>query len=101
MGTPEQKAYWDEWGRVSQAMQDAGAMVLGAPLAPVTEAVSVRPTGHAVGPFGAGEDMLTGYLVIEAPDLAAATAWADRLPNVLAGSGGVEVRAAVPMAVPA
>lgn len=98
------------WGRLTEAertertaeymafndtLQAAGALVAGSRLAPSSGARTVRTKGGRTvvmdGPFAETKEQVGGYYLIEAADLAAATAWAGRCPTV--GHGAVEVRA--------
>ncbi|NEC10008.1 hypothetical protein G3I26_32755 [Streptomyces sp. SID7909] len=73
------------------------AVLSGHELLPTTTAttlrgnVSRRPT-PTDGPFLEAKEALGGYYVVEAPDLDAAIALAERLPEVAVGHSGVEIR---------
>ena len=72
----------------------AGALVDASRLAASAGARTVRTKGGRVvvtdGPFAETKEQVAGYYVIEADDLEAAVAWAERCPA--AGHGAVEVR---------
>lgn len=76
----------------------AGAAVLGGhELLPTTTATSLRAgaSGRPTptdGPFLETKEALGGYYLVEAPDLDAAIALAERLPEVAAPHSGVEIR---------
>jgi hypothetical protein len=82
---------WDEYGK---APREADALVAGEPLEPTETATTVRvrdgETVIADGPFAETKEALTGYYVIEDPDLEAAQKWAARIPS--APRGSIEVR---------
>ncbi len=84
-------AYWASYKAFSDAAGAAGVLRGGAPLLPPA-------TGTATGPMRAApaKAQLSGYFVVEAPDLAAATAWAKKLPA--AASTRVEIRPNLPVA---
>lgn len=73
-----------------------GAVVSGLELAPTSTATSVRtgPSGVLVtdGPFVETREVIGGLYVVEAPDLDAALAVAQRVPEVRESHSGVEVR---------
>jgi len=73
---------------------EAGAYVDSAPLAPPTEAKTVRITRRdrlvVDGPFAETKEVLGGYYLIEAESLDAAVEWAKRLRHD--GEGSIEVR---------
>lgn len=78
---------WGQWfGVLGEAVVDGGA--------PTGAARTVAPDGSASE--GGGANPLTGYSLIEAPDLDAATEMARGCP-VLANGGSVEVAATVDM----
>lgn len=90
----ELEAEMPRWMAFTQELLDAGAMVAGEALEPASAArtVRVRAGERRVtdGPVAATAEVLGGFYVIEAADLAAAEAWAARIPNV--GYGSTEVR---------
>jgi len=73
----------------------AGAAVLGGhELMRPSTATTLRGGGPTPtdGPFLETKEVLGGFYVIEAPDLDAAIAMTERLPEVSAGHSGVEIR---------
>ncbi|HEX6833585.1 MAG TPA: YciI family protein [Rudaea sp.] len=78
----------------TEALQKAGAYVGGNRLQPVSTATTVRIAdgkSHVLdGPYAETKEQLGGYYLIEAPDLDAAIAWANRNPG--ASHGTIEVR---------
>lgn len=78
----------------TEALQKAGALKGSNRLQPSSAATTVRSAdGKAQvldGPYADSKEQLGGYYLIEAPDLDAAIAWANRCPTV--GHGVVEVR---------
>jgi hypothetical protein len=82
------------YGAYSEAMAKAGAMVSGNRLRPSANATTVRTkdgkTEVLDGPYAETKEQLGGYYLIEAPDLDAALAWAEKCPGAQAGV--VEVR---------
>ena len=86
----EQAAIMEAWGQWFGALGDA--VVDGG--APTGAARTVGPDGAATD--GGGANPLTGYTVIEAADLDAATEIARGCP-VLAGGGSVEVAQTIDM----
>jgi hypothetical protein len=73
------------------------AIVGGHELLPAATATSLRAVGGGRptptdGPFLESKEVLGGFYVVEAPDLDAAIALAERLPEVSAAHGGVEIR---------
>jgi hypothetical protein len=91
----------ESWQRANMAAHGAfqasagGAVVSTNELEPAT-AVSVRrgPAGPSAtdGPFIDTKEVIGGYYVLEAPDLAEAVRLAGQLPEANAPHGGVEVR---------
>lgn len=78
---------WGQWfGALGTAVVDGGA--------PIGAARTVAPDGSATA--GGGTNPLTGYSVVEADDLAAATEMARGCP-VLANGGSVEVAETIDM----
>jgi hypothetical protein len=93
--TPEEmQAEMPKWFAYGQALEDAGAWVAGNALQPTAAARTVRVRGGARqvtdGPFAETAEILTGYYIIEAADIAAAEDWAAKIPS--APYGSVEVR---------
>jgi hypothetical protein len=72
-------------------LRDAGSMLVAYALTPRSLATSVRADGVSPGPFLVAGEVVTGFYVIEAPDLPAALAIAATNPVIQEG-GGVEVR---------
>jgi len=92
---PEQAAGLAEYREFAQ--RDGGAVLSSAVLHPTSTATVVRVIGArggevvtADGPYAETKEALTGYYLIEAPDLDAAVAIAARIPAAWAGA--VEVR---------
>jgi hypothetical protein len=86
-------------GEYAMDLVGHGTLKGGAPLHPAAEAKKVRTRDGAQrvldGPFAEAKEVIAGYFVIEAPDVASAVAIAARCPN--AEFGSVEVREIVPM----
>ncbi len=81
----------------TRAMKDAGVMIAGDPLQPVSTATTVRvrsgKTQVLDGPFAESKEQLGGYYLIDVPDLDKALDWAARCPG--AAVGAMEVRPVV------
>ncbi|HEY3586774.1 MAG TPA: YciI family protein [Myxococcaceae bacterium] len=79
---------------LNHELEAAGAWVFAAGLHPASSATVVRVReGEALmtdGPFAEGKEHLGGFTIIQAPDLDAALAWAERLAR--ATTLPVEVR---------
>jgi hypothetical protein len=75
----------------AEELKDAGSMLVAYALTPRSSATSVRADGTSAGPFLDAPEVVTGFYVIEAPDLPAALAIAGTNPVIREG-GGVEVR---------
>jgi hypothetical protein len=78
----------------AKALEDAGALVSAEVLAPSSATTTIsRKTGELLiqdGPFADTKEQLGGTFVIDAPDLDAAIAWAERAPSAMYGD--VEIR---------
>ena len=93
-GTPESEAQqasvmeaWNNWyGELGQAIVDGGA--------PVGATKTVAPSGSVSE--GGGANPLTGYTLIEAPDIDSAVTLAKGCP-ILTDGGSVEVAETVDM----
>ncbi|MBK6873466.1 MAG: YciI family protein [Kineosporiaceae bacterium] len=96
-GTPEAAAEMQEWFAYTQAMVEAGVMIAGDPLHPVTSATTITTgdggTVTTDGPFAETKEVLGGYYIVDVPDLDAALAWGTKAPTARYGS--VEVRPVV------
>ena len=84
----------EQYNEFGQAAEEAGVMVGGNALQPVSTATSVcvREGESQVtdGPFAESKEQLGGYYLLECKDLDDATAWAARIPS--ARYGTIEVR---------
>lgn len=93
MGTPEraQKSLqaWMAWIAILEA--NGQLKNPGLPLERSGKTVRGKPPQVTDGPFAETKDIVLGFIVIEAPDLAHAVELAKTCPIVL-GGGGVEVR---------
>ena len=93
--TPEQmeKAYKDV-DALNAEIKQQGAWVFGGGLHPAETATVVHAKDGEIlttdGPFGEAKEQVGGFWVIEAPDLDAALAWAEKA--TVACLGAVEVR---------
>ncbi len=78
----------------TRAMREAGVMIAGDPLQPISTATTVRvrdgKTQVLDGPFAESKEQLGGYYLIDVPDLDTALSWAERCPG--AQYGAIEVR---------
>lgn len=78
----------------TEALRQSGALLGSNRLQPTSAATTVRvadgKTKVLDGPYAESKEQLGGYYLIEAADLDAAIAWANRCPT--AGHGVVEVR---------
>ncbi|MBI1252620.1 MAG: YciI family protein [Alphaproteobacteria bacterium] len=89
------QAYWAAYSAYADALSKSGfGAGQGAGLLPPHAATTVRVRGGARqvvdGPFADTKEQLGGFFIIDAPDLDAAIAWAEKCPSV--GSGSVEIR---------
>jgi hypothetical protein len=96
-----QEAYFGGWGAYIGSIAQAGVMVSGEGLLSPDTATTVRVENGSRqvsdGPFADIADikeMLSGYVIIDVPDLDAALDWAAKAPCATAGS--VEVRPVLP-----
>lgn len=90
----EREACYCESTQLARDLQARGQFLGAAPLQPTTTATSVRMReGKRLvtdGPFAETREQLGGFFMIDAPDLDAALAVAERIP--MARKGVVEVR---------
>ena len=92
------EAYFGGWGAYIGALAQSGAMVSGSGLLPPDTATTLRVENGrrqvVDGPFADNKEILSGYVVVDVPDLDAALEWAAQAPCVTAGS--VEIRPVLP-----
>lgn len=97
-------ACWEEHGQFIDEAARAGVLHGGQALHPESTAatITVAEDGDVLvtdGPFAEAKEILGGFYLIEAADLAEATRWAARLPT--ARQGKVELRPVLPPPAPA
>ncbi|MEM7360002.1 MAG: YciI family protein [Pseudomonadota bacterium] len=84
----------DQYRAFGEAATEAGVMIAGEPLEPVSTATSVRlrdgNTQLTDGPFAETKEQLGGFYLLECKDLDEATHWAAQIPS--ARYGTIEVR---------
>ena len=100
-GTQEDRdAMFAEFGKYTQSLDQAGALIVSDPLQPPDTATTVRAQGSETlttdGPFAETKEWLGGYYKIEVDSLDDALEWAARIPSVKQG-GSVEVRPVMPV----
>lgn len=92
--SPENQRLFAQVGAVNKEMERTGTWVYGAGLLPASSATVIRPGGGGVsmtdGPYAETKEQMGGFWVIEAADLDAALAWAEKA--ALACEGPVELR---------
>ncbi len=93
--TPEkQQAHMAGYFQLNAELKEAGAMLGGEALEPVTTATTVRVRGgeslHTDGPFAETREHLGGFYFIDVENLDEALKWAAKIPA--AQHGCVEVR---------
>jgi hypothetical protein len=85
---------FDRYAEFGRAATEAGVLVDGSALHPVSAATTVRLRDDEVlvtdGPFIESKEQLSGYYVFECVDLDEAIAWAARIPG--ARHGAVDIR---------
>lgn len=90
----DQQREMGEYFAYNAAAREAGVMVQGEALYPVTTATTVRSRDGKVlstdGPFAETVDVLGGFYILDCKDLDEAIAWAGRIPG--AHHGSVEIR---------
>jgi hypothetical protein len=84
----------DAYIAYTKALRDAGVLLAGDALQPISTATTVRvrqgKTTVTDGPFAETKEQLGGYYLIDVPDLDEALKWAERIPS--AKTGSIEVR---------
>jgi hypothetical protein len=95
--SPERGAEGPLWNELDRSLREAGLLVTGARLHPVTAATTVRVRSDVLeltdGPFATTKEVLVGYYQIRCADLDEALRQAALVP--LARYGSVEVRPVV------
>ena len=94
MSEEEMGALMEAYGKYTEDLEQAGAMLGGEALQPTETATTVQlrdgKTLTTDGPFAETKEQLGGFYMIEAKDLDEAIAWAAKIPS--AADGSVEVR---------
>ena len=94
MDSPEMAAEMQQWFAFTEELQSSGAMLGGEALEGTETATCVQvrdgSTVTADGPFAETKEVLGGFYLVDAADLDAAIAWAEKIPSV--GTGTVEIR---------
>jgi len=82
LASPDMQRIGAQVGALNDELQQAGAWVFGAGLAPTSSATVVRAEGGEVsmtdGPYAESKEQMGGFWVIEAPDFDAALDWAGK-----------------------
>lgn len=86
--------YWSKWTRYIGSIQQSGAMESGSAL--VSPETSATLDAKGAAKLDASEIQLSGYIVVKADSLEAATSIAAKSPAIADG-GKVEVRELLPM----
>ncbi len=93
-GTPEFKAWMDEYFAFTKFLKENGAFVAGDGLHGTDAATTLRLRGGKVetmdGPFAETKEHLGGYYLMEVPDLDTAMKYAAMIPS--AAHGSIELR---------
>jgi hypothetical protein len=93
-GSPEYEADMGRWDALMAEMRQAGAYVAAWGLQPADAATTLRSQdGKPVmtdGPFTETREVVFSLIVIDVPDLDAATRWAEKMPSL--AYGAVEIR---------
>jgi hypothetical protein len=83
---------FDENDRHADELANSGAMTLAYAFTARSEAISIDANGARRGPFLDVPQVIAGFYIVEADDIAAATEIARANPAVRSGAGGVEIR---------
>jgi hypothetical protein len=85
---------YQQFAAYGQALKNAGVMVGGAELKPVSMATSVKfangKTRTVDGPFAETKETLGGYYLIQVDNLEQAIEWAEKVPTMV--NGTIEIR---------
>ncbi len=94
MSEQEMGAMMEAYGKYTEELEQAGAMLGGEALQPTETATTVQvrdgKTLTTDGPYAETKEQLGGFYMVEAKDLDEAIAWAAKIPS--ASDGSVEVR---------
>jgi hypothetical protein len=85
-----------EMGAYNEELVKAGVMLAGDGLKPSAAGARVRFSGEQRtvidGPFAETKELIAGYWIWEVDSLHEAIAWAQRMPNPMAGESEIEIR---------
>jgi len=94
----DSKAYVDGWMAYGAALQQAGVLVSGAGLEPITTATTLRSRDGKRqvqdGPYADTKDQFGGFYIVDVPSLDVALEWASKSPCL--PGGAIEVRPLIP-----
>jgi hypothetical protein len=94
MSEAEMGAFMEAYGKYTEELQGAGAMLAREALQPTSTATTVQVRNGSTlttdGPFAETKEQLGGFYMIEAKDLDEAIGWAAKIPSAKGGS--IEVR---------
>jgi hypothetical protein len=94
----DSKAYVDGWMAYGAALQQAGVLVSGAGLEPITTATTLRSKDGKRqvqdGPYADTKDQFGGFYIVDVPSLDVALEWASKSPCL--PNGAIEVRPLIP-----
>jgi hypothetical protein len=88
----EMQAEMAKWGQWMEGLAQQGKLSGGEPLLPEGKVLHGRAKKLTDGPFMEGKEIVGGYLLIKATDLAEATELAKGCPALDVDTGTVEVR---------
>ncbi len=98
----EMQSYWGAWGAYVNAIEQAGITVTGRGLLPPDTATTVRVRDGQRqvhdGPYAEAKEMISGFFIINVPDLDTALEWAARSPS--SSYSSTEVRPVMPPMAP-
>ena len=96
----DRQAMFAAFGKYTERLRVAGALLAGDPLQPPETATTVRGQGGEIvttdGPYAETKEVLGGYYKIQADSLDEAIEWARQIPSISRGDA-VEVRPVMPV----
>jgi hypothetical protein len=103
--SPEElQAQYPRWFAYTEAIEKSGLHLAGEALQGADTATTVRVRdGETIitdGPFAETKELLGGFYMIDAPDLATAQEWAAKMPNIRYGTVEVRPIMEIPAEVP-